>query len=177
MMLAKALISSTLFAACGGSDPDPTPPAGCTVHDTPTFELGTGDVSFSPLTDGQDLMMSTGTQGGCHFWLAVRTDGFAERRLNIRYEVFYADTGASTGSASNLNVRLKARADVVGQCEYVRYFGYLIKPWEFEDARVRIDVRLTDDLGRSSMQSTTVVARWPADVAGTPRDDLCGPRI
>lgn len=163
-----------LGTACG-TEVEPVPD-GCTTHDQASFELGTGASGFEPIEDGQDLKMATGNQGGCHFWLSVRTDGFAERGFSIRYEVFDAATGESTGSSSNFRVRLDTRPGTDGLCEFVGLTGFLIEPWTFEDQSVRIDVMVTDNEGRTAEQSKTVVARWPDVPTGADRDTICGPR-
>jgi hypothetical protein len=146
------------------------------VHDAPSFELGTGATKFEPLADGQDLQMAAGSQGGCHFWLSVRTDGFAQRRFNVAYDVRHAATGTPTGSRSSLKVKLNPILGGEGRCEFVGYTAFLIEPWRFEDRRVRIDVNVEDDLGRRSNASREVIARWPDPIAGRPTDELCGMR-
>lgn len=163
--------------ACDPEEPQPPPPTGCVINDQPSFELGTGDTVFEPLLEGADLSMISGPQGGCHFWLSVRTLGFAERRLNIRYDVKYADTGTTTGSRSSLRVRLRpveGRTD--GRCEYVGYTAFLVRPWVFRDREVDLDIDVTDDLGKSASTVRRVTARWPEAVPGIPEDDLCGAR-
>jgi hypothetical protein len=100
------------------------------------------------------------------------TDGFAERRFRVRYEVLLAETNESTGSASVFNVRLEPAPDRPGQCQVLGLTAFLIRPWAFENERVRIDVHVTDDEGREASASKTVIAAWPAELAL----DACGPR-
>lgn len=38
----------------------------------PELQLGTGQTDYSPLTDGQTLMLEQGPQGGHHVWIALR---------------------------------------------------------------------------------------------------------
>ena len=147
----------------------------CVTRDGADFTLGTGETAFEAVSDEQDLSMISGPQGGCHFWLAGKTDGFAERRFSVRYDVVYADSGDSTGSTSSNRLRLEQDPAAPGQCQFFGFTAFLIEPWKFEDQRVRIDVMVTDDEGRTAMQSKTVVARWPDDIDGTPREELCGP--
>jgi hypothetical protein len=121
--------------------------------------------------------MISGPQGGCHFWLSVRTDGFAQRRFDIQYNVLYADSSTTTGSRSSQKVKLSLREeDPAGACEYFGYFAYLIEPWKFIDREVKIEVTVVDDLGKSASLSRTVWARWPEDQPGRPTEDLCGER-
>jgi hypothetical protein len=164
----KICVSITLSVACAcGSTPDPDPPDSgtepttvCPTNSSPTFELGTGAERFEPLTDGQTLKMATGPQGGCHFWLAVRTNGFAERLFDIQYELFYADTGMSTDSKSSSKVRLR-ESGMTGVCEYYGYTAFIVRPADVVGKRIRIDVKVTDDLMKTAMMSKTVVAALP----------------
>lgn len=134
---------------------------GCAVHDQPTFELGTGVDRFETLQEDQLLRMAPGLQGGCHFWLSVRTDGFAERLFNIEYELFYADSSSTTGSTSGQRVRLQPIEGQPGKCEYVGYTAFILDPAALAGKRIRIDVDVTDDLGRSAGASRTVRAEFP----------------
>lgn len=56
-------------AACGESGPSPedcSPPA-----ETPSFAIGTGELCFTALADGDVVPMMSGPQGGYHVWLAI----------------------------------------------------------------------------------------------------------
>ena len=169
-------ISILILMSCGGEPTDP--PKSCTISDQPTFELGTGEQMYSDMPSGSDLRMVSGPQGGCHFWLAVRTNGFAQRRFDIQYDIVFADTGTTTGSRSRQKVTLDLRdeADETGECEYTGYYAYLIKPWDFRDKEVEVVVNVTDDLGRTSSARRSVVARWPEDQPGRDTESLCGER-
>jgi hypothetical protein len=165
---------SLALAAC---DPvDPPEPTSCSTFEGADFELGTGERNFVPLQEGQELTMISGPQGGCHFWLSIRTDGFAARRLDIQYDVVFADSSTTTGSRSSRKVRLNLIEDGSGRCEHIAYPAVLIQPWYFRDREVRIEVTLLDDLGRSARTSVRVLARWPEDQDGRPSEDLCGAR-
>jgi hypothetical protein len=151
--------------ACGVAPPAPPPPDGgaqttCPTHDAPSFELGTGEVAFEPLVDGKRLAIAQGIQGGCHLWLAVRTDGFAERLFEIAYALRDVATGTATGDASRLKVRL-APSTVPGRCEYVGYTAFVVRAASLVGRRIRVDVDVTDDLGRSSEASREVEVVWP----------------
>ena len=182
-MLARiptALVVAGLAAACAPPPASPASPdsaepgSGCPANGAPKFELGTGVDAFEPLAAGQDLKMVPGPQGGCHFWVAVQTNGFVERRFTIRYDVAFADTGASTGARSGQRVHLEPCEERAGWCEFVGFVAYLVRPWEIEDHPVRIDVEVQDDLERVAVASQTVVARWPEPVTGEPTELLCG---
>ena len=170
------ILSLVGILGCGGAVPDPIGGGlDCPIHDAPTFELGTGALAFTPLIEGQELRMASGPQGGCHLWLAFLTDGYAERLFQIEYDLQYADTGAEI-IRSRQSVRLAPAEGSPGRCTYAGFTAFLIQPWNVEDQRVRIAVTATDDLGRSGMALRTVLARWPEEVPGRPRESLCGPR-
>ena len=169
-------ISILILISCGGEPGEPA--KSCTTSDQPTFELGTGEQGYGELPSGSDLKMISGPQGGCHFWLAVRTNGFAQRRFEIQYDVLFAETGTTTGSRSRQRVTLNLRDEpqAEGQCEYAGYYAYLIKPWDFRDKEVELVVNVTDDLGRSSSARRKVIARWPDEQPGRDTNSLCGER-
>ncbi|MEQ9495421.1 MAG: hypothetical protein RIT81_01150 [Deltaproteobacteria bacterium] len=146
----------------------------CSAQMNPSYELGTGESSFEPLVDGQDLFFAPGPQGGCHFWLGVRTTGFPSRGTKLRYEVVYADTGTTTMSRSSFAIALEP-VDGEEVCESFGLTGFLIQPWKFEDARVEIRTEVwyepTSTTKVSATASKTVMARWPGD-----DPNLCGSR-
>jgi hypothetical protein len=66
---ALGLAMALTCGACGESAPSPedcTPPA-----ETPEFAIGTGELCFAPLADGDVVPMMNGPQGGYHLWLAL----------------------------------------------------------------------------------------------------------
>jgi hypothetical protein len=165
----KRLLFLALFSfACGGSE---MPAEDCPTHDSASFELGTGQLEFQPIADGQPLAINSGPQGGCHFFLSLRTNGFAASGFRLHYEVFYAETNASTGSTSSFTARLRPAAES-GTCENLGTTAFLLKPWDMEDQRVTIAVDVEDAEGRTASERRTVVADWPS----TLDTNACGPR-
>lgn len=80
-------MSARAFAlglALAGCHHDPTgSDSGGTGGDTtdtvpvldPAIEIGTGDVEFEPLRDGDECLIIFGPQGGYHFWASMRVQG------------------------------------------------------------------------------------------------------
>lgn len=170
------LLLASFGASCGGPGgelPD-AGPSSCKSTPSPTFELGTGVSAFEPIVDGQDLEYAPGSQGGCHFWLAVRTRGFPSRGTKLRYEVVFADTGTTTMSRSSFAIPLNATDDPE-VCEHYGATAFLVRPWTYEDRRVRIETEVWYEPASGQKIAATaskeVVARWPGS---DPR--LCGPR-
>jgi hypothetical protein len=129
-----------------------------------------------PIVDGQDLFMTRGPQGGCHFWLAFRTDGFAEYLFHVSYDVYDLTAHQDTKSQSVQTVTLMPSPDHPGQCEYFGFTAYLIEPWNIQDHQVRLGVGVTDDLGRTATISHTLTARWPLIPMGVSSTLACGRR-
>jgi hypothetical protein len=163
----RFLLVAAFAFACGGEAQSED----CPTHDQATFELGTGQTEFQPINNDQVLAINPGPQGGCHFFLSLRTDGFADRGFKLSYEVFYADNNASTGSMSSFTARLRP-SSVEGICENLGTTAFLVKPWEMEDRRVMIEVTVEDEEGRTATQRKTVVADWPTTLDA----NACGPR-
>ena len=47
--------------------------AACTDSGLPGVELGTGEIAFEPISEGQALELIRGPQGGYHFLVSIRT--------------------------------------------------------------------------------------------------------
>ncbi|MBK6683296.1 MAG: hypothetical protein IPG45_02400 [Deltaproteobacteria bacterium] len=72
---AHLLLGCLLVAtACGTDPPEPTPPGPSNLN----LAIGTGAADgmpgFVPITDGQELMLEPGAQGGFHVFVNVRLD-------------------------------------------------------------------------------------------------------
>lgn len=95
------------LTSCGGTN-GATAAELVDVPDTPpTFavEIGTGTIEFEELTDGHEVDVTYGPQGGFHIWTAVRvhdvTVGEAQINLLSRYE-----DGTSAGPPSRVAMPL-----------------------------------------------------------------------
>jgi hypothetical protein len=66
--MCKGWFIALALAACGG-EPAESPPAEAML------ELGTGSWRFEPLTDGQEVELVRGAQGGWHIWISLRVSG------------------------------------------------------------------------------------------------------
>jgi hypothetical protein len=171
-VLVPVLAASVIACEAGTSTDDASiiPPVDCPTHDDANFELGTGQLAYEPIIEEQRLPIVAGPQGGCHFFISLRTDGFAERRFKIQYEVFFAESSTTTGSRSSFTQRLRPVDGMPGICENLGITAFLIEPWELEEKRLIMEVNVVDDEGRAATQRKTVVAEWP-DALPT---DSCG---
>ncbi|MBX7191964.1 MAG: hypothetical protein K1X94_07900 [Sandaracinaceae bacterium] len=64
-----ALVGSLTLEACAAAAPEPT---------EASLELGTGTARFEPLSDGDEVPMTHGAQGGWHLWISARATGLRE---------------------------------------------------------------------------------------------------
>ena len=87
----------TLAAACGGSPPPQKPPVtppSSGVHATLVVG-GPGDgVTMATLTDGQDVSLVEGAQGGFHVWLEFRARDVAAGTLTLERSAHRVSDGA-----------------------------------------------------------------------------------
>ncbi len=88
-MSARLAILLALLAPACGAEEDPPPPDGELEAGSAAFD-GTG---FVDITDGQEVELIPGAQGGFHVWLAVRVHGTAGE-LYVRHDARVVDTDA-----------------------------------------------------------------------------------
>lgn len=88
----------------------------------PTIELGTGELEFEPMVDGQDLEFILGPQGGYHFLASMRvtgvdpgtrTDLTDPRNPTTEFQAWVGDTRVDL-RASSYTQGLDRRADGEG---------------------------------------------------------------
>lgn len=91
MVRTSLLLIASLFSVCSPTDPDPI------VCEDPqeilNVEFGTGDREFEAVTDGDELPLAFGFQGGNHIWLSLRVDGLTSDSAYL--EVTVARQGES----------------------------------------------------------------------------------
>lgn len=77
-MRGRALVVGMLGLGCGGREP-----CELAAEVEPSLELGSGESSFTRLSDGQVMHQEYGPQGGSHLWVALRVEGLVpgQRRL------------------------------------------------------------------------------------------------
>lgn len=159
-----------LASALGCSGGDASVETGCVAASAPTAELGIGAETFAAVTDGQDVRLERGSQGGCHVSLAVQTGGFPGRRVTVDYTITRLDNDERV-------LRSRSVARLVGEgqtCEAAGIRAILMMPWDVEDVAVRIDATMVDELEREVEGGFEAVLRWPASEAGIEDRLLCG---
>lgn len=56
----------------------------CAESTDPWVEMGTGEVAFAPVADGDSMTLAMGAQGGFHFWISVHGGGVDAGRARLR---------------------------------------------------------------------------------------------
>lgn len=67
---------------------------GCSVPDLdrePWVELGTGEVEFIPVSEGDHVDLVHGLQGGDHIWGSARVTGIDWREITLEFELLDED--------------------------------------------------------------------------------------
>jgi hypothetical protein len=174
-----AIVIAAAMAACGGSSNNNG--GSCPTHANPTFQIGLSDQQGgfqSQLTDGQMVKMTMGSQGGCHIWLAFRTDGFAAKGATIHFTIVDHD---ATGALSQQVVSMDAMVDfspdaaAPNMCEAGAFKAFMLQANMRENHHVMLTVTITDSTGASAMKTVdNIQALWPDPIQGLNRADFCG---
>lgn len=85
----RALALSLVVLGC--ADP-------CAELGEPAIEIGTAGAdgeAFVPRTEGDDVSLHAGVQGGAHLWLHARVAGLCRDRALIDRRVVHAESGAT----------------------------------------------------------------------------------
>lgn len=132
-----ALLALGLVAACGGGDDAGTSadagdvtnaggrdaPAGGESAPRPPpadvdpfFTVGTGARSFEPLTEGQQIPIIQGIQGGFHVWGGFRAAGFSDANLSINFTLTHNSSKVADAQYTEPSVPRNA----AGEYEYAQ---------------------------------------------------------
>jgi hypothetical protein len=169
---------SGLAAACGGSSSNPVV-GGCETHSSPTFKIGTSaqDGSYTAdLTDNSMVKMTYGSQGGCHLWIAFRTDGFAGKGGSISYTLTDLDmSNAQISMMSNVMADFAPDANAPHMCEVGAFKAFMLMAKARENHHVKLDVTITDSTNATATKTVNnVMVLWPDVIAGQDRTMACG---
>lgn len=108
----------SLLACTGGSD-DTAPVEGCFTEPA-AIEIGGGERTFEPVSDGADLTMVHGPQGGWHVLASVRLTG-VDPIVSIDYTV----TTGGGQVVADYTYRVQIVEDVECGGYYPGMYGYL----------------------------------------------------
>lgn len=135
----------------------------------PQLELGSGEVAFEAVQQGDHLQLHAGSQGGYHVWLSIRARGFKSDKLRFVLDVVpsapappaHTDTpirftpvGAADGGAPS--------PDAGGPLEFIGWPARVLAPECAVGKTLRLSVQLDDGLGQTAKGELEVVADPPA---------------
>ncbi len=109
---------ATCLAVCTGFactsaelDPEPGPqPGDGGMPPSAQFEIGTGS-SFEPLSEGDEVRVIAGIQGGYHIFISLRARDVGTDNVRLEFGVMQADTERSVTGAGALQGRLQPAQD------------------------------------------------------------------
>jgi hypothetical protein len=124
------------------------------------LELGSGEASFEPASDGSELALYAGTQGGHHVWLSMRVRGLAGPDLQFSLDVVPAPPAPPAHTDVSLHF---AAAPAHGSYEYefVGWPARVLMPECAVGHPVQLSVRLSDAQGNSAEAELEVIPGPP----------------
>lgn len=122
--------------------------AGCGSDGPPSAEVGTGAGQFEPLTDGEQVPIIHGLQGGYHVWGAVRAHNLDGHALRLSFTL--TPTAATAPYTS--------RNDVVDLTdgEHAGTAVFLADPNAVRGQPCRLHLDATDTHGRTASSERTI---------------------
>lgn len=177
IVLRKAVLALLLLAACGDPEPsgaDAEPAVFLEDAGTPVrVEIGTGVFRYEPLSDGEEVPIIKGPQGGgrnggFHVWHATRVNGIDPRGLEINFTTLLADSRLLVASST-----LTADLDYVdGAYQFLGAAPFLMDCCLVVGAELLMQVRILDKNGLGGSDARRVRTSG-ACVFGQPVIDVC----
>lgn len=154
------------------------PPTDCTSHSNPTLQIGLSDQSgrfLSELVDGQGIKMTMGSQGGCHLWLAFRSDGLLGKGMHVNYTIIDHDDNDRVVVDMLALENFTMEPLYPSQCEAGAFKAFVLQARRRENHHLRLTVKLTDSAYSAATKSVdNIQALWPDPIPGLNRTDYCG---
>jgi hypothetical protein len=159
LSVARALLTALLLGGCAGE----------VIEVDPNVVLGTGEITFEPIVEGQDLEFILGPQGGYHFLASMRVQGVAagdpaDRTFSgnptTTFTAFLVEDGSRIDlDASSYTQGLEPLPDGVTYQMVGRLLILDIRDCaDLENRDVRIEVEVRDDAGVVVRDARTVRA-------------------
>jgi hypothetical protein len=124
-----------------------------------TLELGTGEWRYEPISDGDDVDLIRGAQGGVHVWLSVHATGFDPDRVTMEIVTEKLD-GSLAPETSVVDVRLDPAAEEgAPMYELLGWPAVLAAPGCVVDSELLVTVTLTDADGTTATDQHVIVPR------------------
>ncbi len=112
---ASVAVSSSESSTSSGGGQEPSP-CGALI-DPPPFEVGTGEICYAPLVDGQVVPHITGPQGGYHVWGGFLCPA-CPREVVVTVGARFPETGEYVAEASTRVIEIKG-GQVAGLIAYL----------------------------------------------------------
>lgn len=124
----------------------------------PTVEIGTGESSFQALTEGQDVPLILGVQGGYHVWMSLRATELDPDKvwLDVRTEV--NGEQANSMAITELTDVDEHEGDA---CVLVGWPVIMADPQGVDGRELGLSVTVTDEDGMSADAAVTVRPHLP----------------
>ncbi len=139
-----ALTSFLLLSAC--------------VEGTPGITVGTGAENYAPLSDGDEVHIARGLQGGTHIWGAVRASrGLDPIQIELKYSVL--KNGVEIGGEPSV-----FRINLIGHGEFNEVAGLrgiVPDPEAVAGQELVLKIVATATGGRAAEHQRKVIARVP----------------
>jgi hypothetical protein len=161
-------MAAAFFAGCGGdagegragSDiADAGGGADALVLPASALQIGSGEVSFEPIEEGQALPLYAGTQGGYHVWLSFRAPlapGLVTMELDL------VPVPASRESHSELTIPFEEVAGEPALAEFIGWPAQILDPECAVQQPVQVHARFVDSRGVSVEADIALVPTPPA---------------
>jgi len=143
-----AALAVVLAAASCGSEP--------AASEAP-LELGTGEWRFEPLTDGQEVWLVAGSQGGYHVWASFLSEGLSPDGVTLDIDTQLADESRAPETS---HVTVDMAASETGGVELLGWPARIWKPGCVMDKLMRLTATITDQSGVRASDERTLLVRW-----------------
>ncbi len=151
LFVAWVSTAALTLAGCGEAPPD---------DPTVELELGTGSWRFESVTDGDEVDLVRGAQGGWHVWVAIRGRGI-EDGARVRIETQPADDSESAQTVE-LEPAFEPE-DLEGYRQFVGWPAMLADAACVVDELLRVRATLLDDEGEEVLRSERYFRVRPGD--------------
>lgn len=130
------------------------------------LEVGEGESTLAPITDGQTLLLARGCQGSQHVWISLRADGSLDPRgMTVRLDLFRARDDLRV--SLEFLVRLSFQPDATGSSSSLLGLTLQVPMPDIaigED--LRLEAQVTDRAGMTRTVTHTVRVAWGTEVCG-----------
>jgi hypothetical protein len=124
------------------------------------LELGSGEASFEPASNGSEQRLYAGTQGGHHVWLSMRVRGLDGENLQFTLDV--VPSAPAPPAHTEASIRF-TRATSLGEgwYEFTGWPARVLMPECAVGQPVQLSVTLRDAAGRTVQGDLEVIAGAP----------------